>query len=88
MVFEGVDPVVHFLVDVAVVHVVLRFFADNTRHYPGHGTIDYASVLRALRQIDYRGWVSMEYLPLPDEATATRVGFDYIRALEQAVAME
>ena len=63
-------------------------FADNTRHYPGHGTIDYASVLRALRQIDYRGLVSMEYLPLPDEATATRVGFDYIRALEQAVAME
>lgn len=61
-------------------------FADNTRRFPGHGSIDFAAVMRALQQIDYQGWVSMEFLPLPDEDTAIRTGINYIRALESAIS--
>ena len=37
--------------------------ADSNRAAPGRGHIDFKEVARALRDINYDGWVSMELLP-------------------------
>lgn len=49
--------------------------ADNTRHYPGHGMIDFKSILKTLAEINYDGWLGFEYLPIPDEETAAKRGY-------------
>ncbi len=54
---------------------------DNTRRYPGTGTVDFAKVIAALKQIDYKGWVSLECLPYPDGMTAARKTVEYIRPM-------
>src|SRR6185503_12992829 len=41
-------------------------FADSNRHAIGFGHTDIASVVQALRDIGYAGYVSGEVLPLPD----------------------
>ena len=55
--------------------------ADNNRLYPGNGSIDFSAVFRALRDIRYSGWVSLEYLPGADEKTAASRGLRYVRSL-------
>ncbi len=55
--------------------------ADSNRWYPGAGHIDFASALKALDQTGYRGWVSGEFLPQPDAATAAHEGLAYLRNL-------
>lgn len=47
-------------------------FADSNRHAAGFGHTDFAPIARALREMDYRGFVSAEILPLPDSDTAAR----------------
>jgi sugar phosphate isomerase/epimerase len=47
-------------------------FADNNRRAVGFGGIDYASVVTALREIKYEGYVSGEVLPWPDSPSAAR----------------
>lgn len=37
--------------------------ADSNRAAPGRGHIDFAPIAKALRDINYDGWVSMELLP-------------------------
>ena len=54
--------------------------ADNTRWYPGSGTIHFPAILRQLSQSGYTGWLSMEYLPLPTEEQAAQEGLAYIRS--------
>jgi sugar phosphate isomerase/epimerase len=39
--------------------------ADSDRWYPGHGHIDFARMVRDLRDIGYDGYISGEVLPLP-----------------------
>lgn len=44
-------------------------FADSNRRLPGEGHIDFQGVYRALQEIGYRGYVSLETLNLPDANT-------------------
>lgn len=44
--------------------------ADSNRRHPGAGHLDFASILGALAESGYRGFVSGEFLPYPDAATA------------------
>ena len=43
--------------------------ADSNRWYPGAGHIDFQEVVRALKQIGYTGYVSVEAMPVPDADT-------------------
>jgi len=52
---------------------------ENTRWHPGQGQIDFTGILKALQAIRYSGWISMEYLPKPDEREAARKGADFAR---------
>ena len=38
-------------------------FADSTRAAPGHGHIDFKAVTAAVKDIGYKGYISMELLP-------------------------
>lgn len=44
--------------------------ADNNRKYVGAGAIDFSKVLEAAKSIGYKGYLSLECLPLPDPDTA------------------
>lgn len=55
--------------------------ADSNRWYPGAGHIDFASVLAALRETGYEGYVSGEFMPMPDADTAAQRAIAYLRAL-------
>ncbi len=43
---------------------------DSNRRAPGLGHLDFASIIAALDEIGYSGFVSAEILPLPDDETA------------------
>jgi sugar phosphate isomerase/epimerase len=53
--------------------------ADSNRWPPGRGHLDFAAILAALRRTQYRGWVSGEFLPIPDAATAAEVGIAHLK---------
>jgi sugar phosphate isomerase/epimerase len=45
-------------------------FVDSNRRPAGCGHIDYGPIVRALREIDYQGYLSAEALPWPDSVAA------------------
>jgi sugar phosphate isomerase/epimerase len=57
--------------------------ADNTRCYPGSGTLDFVPVLSALKEIGYGGCVSVECLPWPDGKTAAKQAISHLKACEK-----
>ncbi len=54
-------------------------FADSNRHYPGAGHIDFAVIMDALIEIDYRGDFGLECQPVPDGMTAATRGIEFLR---------
>jgi sugar phosphate isomerase/epimerase len=56
--------------------------ADSNRWYPGNGHLDFQSVLGTLFMTGYKGYVSGEFMPLPDADTAAAKGIAYLRSLE------
>lgn len=55
--------------------------ADSNRRAAGLGHTDFASISKALREIDYSGFLSAEILPLPDAETAARQTLTAIRSM-------
>lgn len=62
-------------------HVGHIHWADSNRQAMGFGHGDPASVVAALRQISYSGYLSAEIFPLPDPDTAARQTLASIRSL-------
>jgi sugar phosphate isomerase/epimerase len=56
--------------------------ADSNRWYPGAGHIDFSEVLDTLNQIDYKGFVTAEILPLPDPDTSAIKAIEHMRKIE------
>ncbi|NLU10661.1 MAG: sugar phosphate isomerase/epimerase [Tepidanaerobacter acetatoxydans] len=54
-------------------------FADSDRWYPGHGHIDFKSIIKALKDISYDDYIAFECLPLPTPDEAARKGQNYIK---------
>jgi sugar phosphate isomerase/epimerase len=52
--------------------------ADSNRYYPGMGHLDFPAVAAALREIDYKGWCTVEILPYPDPDTAAMKAAEYL----------
>lgn len=57
--------------------------ADSNRYYPGAGHIDFVSVLDALFDTPYEGFVSGEFLPHPTAEEAAQEGIAYLRRIER-----
>jgi sugar phosphate isomerase/epimerase len=59
--------------------------ADSNRWYPGAGHIDFVSVLKALYQTGYQGYVSGEFMPVPDAESAARAAIAHLRDVEEVI---
>ena len=55
--------------------------ADSNRWYPGAGHLDFKSILDTLFATGYRGFVSGEFMPLPDADTSAQRTIAYLRGL-------
>ncbi len=56
--------------------------ADNNRKYPGNGQINFENILRALEDINYDGYLSIECLPYPDRKTAALNSINYLKSIK------
>jgi len=54
---------------------------DSNRKYPGNCKINFASFIDALRKTGYTGYVSIEVFQIPDQETALRKSYEYIKPL-------
>lgn len=54
---------------------------DSNRRAPGCGHTDFASVLDALMETKFSGYLGMEVLPWPDDLGAARLALENTRAL-------
>jgi sugar phosphate isomerase/epimerase len=54
--------------------------ADSNRWPPGAGHLDFRSILTILFATGYMGFVSGEFLPLPDAATGAQKAIEHLRA--------
>jgi sugar phosphate isomerase/epimerase len=52
--------------------------ADSNRHAPGWGHLNFNEVFSALRKIEYKGWVSVEILPVPSPDQAAKQAADFL----------
>ena len=52
--------------------------ADNTRHYPGSGMIDFRPFLAALKEVGYDGSLVFEILPGEDGYRSCRLGREHL----------
>ena len=51
------------------------------------GDLDFAPIFRALRDVDYRGWISVEVFDTsPGGETIARRSIEYMRRVETQVA--
>lgn len=55
--------------------------ADSNRWYPGAGHLDFAGILSRLQSTGYDGFVSGEFMPLPDPLTAARENIARLRGI-------
>ncbi|MFQ5578280.1 MAG: 5-keto-L-gluconate epimerase [Anaerolineae bacterium] len=55
--------------------------ADSNRHPPGAGHLDFRRILDTLFATGYDGFVSGEFIPLPDADTGARRAIEYLRGL-------
>ena len=58
--------------------------ADSNRWYPGGGHLDFQSLLTALYATGYTGFVSGEFLPVPDAVTGAQKAIEHLRTLPPA----
>jgi sugar phosphate isomerase/epimerase len=55
--------------------------ADSNRWYPGAGHLDFRSILDTLFAVGYEGFVSGEFMPLPDADASAERSIAYLRQL-------
>jgi sugar phosphate isomerase/epimerase len=55
--------------------------ADSNRWYPGNGHIDFRHLLGVLDEVGYSGYVSGEFMPLPDADTAAQRSIEHLRSI-------
>lgn len=57
-------------------------FADNNRRAPGQGHLNFGKIMRALREINYRYFITAEILPLPNQYRAAKLTIEHLRSLD------
>lgn len=57
--------------------------SDSNLRYPGAGHIDFISVMQALKDVGYSGYISLECLPYPDAYIVAEKSLNFIKSIEQ-----
>ena len=57
--------------------------ADSNRHAPGDGHLDFDDVFSALARTRYKGWLTVEILPLPSPNEAAKRAVTFLRPMMQ-----
>lgn len=60
-------------------HIFHFHVADSNRWHPGAGHLNFKSILHELFASGYEGWISGEFLPLPDAQTAASRSLTFLR---------
>jgi len=55
--------------------------ADSNRWYPGAGHLDFSSIIKTLIETGYKGYISGEFLPMPDAGTGARNNIIYLKSI-------
>jgi sugar phosphate isomerase/epimerase len=55
--------------------------ADSNRWHPGGGHLDFKAILHTLKSSGYRGWISGEFMPIPDPDTAAQRNIAYLKQI-------
>jgi sugar phosphate isomerase/epimerase len=56
--------------------------ADSNRWYPGAGHLNFVSILDVLFETGYDGFISGEFMPIPDADTGAQRALKYLRGLQ------
>jgi sugar phosphate isomerase/epimerase len=73
------EPVIEDSVHAAGERIFHFHVADSNRWYPGAGHLNFQSILNALFETGYQGYVSGEFMPMPDPETAAKRAITYLR---------
>ncbi len=63
-------------------------FSDTNRAYPGGGAFDFKTMMKAMMDIGYRGYVTIECLPLPSPFECAKRGLYYMKHLQALLEIE
>jgi sugar phosphate isomerase/epimerase len=66
-------------------HIFHFHVADSNRWYPGAGHLDFSSIVQTLYTTNYNGWISGEFLPLPDAESAAEKAIITLRNLPEII---
>lgn len=55
--------------------------ADNNRLYCGGGALDFKKIIDTVKEVGFKGYYTLECLPIPDGETAARKSIQYLRGL-------
>jgi sugar phosphate isomerase/epimerase len=55
--------------------------ADSNRWAPGSGHLDFVHIIKTLEEIDYKGYISAEILPLPNPDSAANLAIEHLRGI-------
>ena len=56
--------------------------ADSNRWYPGAGHLDFSAILETLFETGYDGYISGEFMPIPDADTGAQRSIEYLNSLD------
>ena len=62
--------------------------ADNSRRYPGSGSIDFQKILQILDEIEYKGYLSVECFPVPSGEEAAAMAIEHMKKCERHLRRE
>ena len=60
-------------------------FADSTRWYPGSGYMNYREIFKALQEIGYQGYLTIECFPHEDNEDTAQKGLATLKAVVNAL---
>lgn len=58
-------------------------FADSNRWAPGLGHLNFSKIVLTLKEMEYKGYISAEILPLPDQDSAAEMTIKTLKQLLQ-----
>ncbi len=66
-------------------HLEYVHFSDTARRHCGGGNVDFQSTMDVLKEIDYKGYITVECIPWPTQFDCAKRSIDYMRAMETVV---